>query len=89
MLASIAAKKVSHVKIINDEPSPYTVTAMAIPLEVKYQGDVIDYVFKSLKRDCHEFSSADEVFEYLKNNQIRMFKAKKLFARIRDFWGFE
>lgn len=89
MLASIAAKKVSHVKIINDEPSPYTVTAMAIPLEVKYQGDVIDYVFKSLKRECHEFSSADEVFEYLKNNQIRMFKAKKLFARIRDFWGFE
>lgn len=89
MLASIAAKKVSHVKIINDEPSPYTVTAMAIPLEVKYQGDVIDYVFKSLKRECHEFSSADEVFKYLKNNQIRMFKAKKLFARIRDFWGFE
>lgn len=89
LLASIAAKKVSHVKIINDEPSPYTVTAMAIPLEVKYQGDVIDYVFKSLKRECHEFSSADEVFEYLKNNQIRMFKAKKLFARIRDFWGFE
>lgn len=89
MLASIAAKKVSHVKIINDEPSPYTVTAMAIPLEVKYQGDVIDYVFKSLKRECHEFSSADEVFKYLKNNQIRMFKAKKLFTRIRDFWGFE
>ena len=89
LLASIAAHKISEVQVINDEPSPYTVTAMTIPQQVKIQGDVIDYIFQDLRKTHCIFSSADDVFEYLRTHQVRMVKTKKLFARIRDFWGVE
>ena len=89
LLASVAAHKISEVQVINDEPSPYTVTAMTIPQREKIQGDVIDYIFEDLKNNHCIFSSADDVFEYLRTHQVRMVKTKKLFARIRDFWGVE
>ena len=89
LLASVAAHKISEVQVINDEPSPYTVTAMIIPQQVKIQGDVIDYIFQDLRKTHCIFSSANDVFEYLRTHQVRMVKTKKLFARIRDFWGVE
>ena len=89
LLASVAAHKISEVQVINDEPSPYTVTAMTIPQQVKIQGDVIDYIFQDLRKTHCVFSSANDVFEYLRTHQVRMVKTKKLFARIRDFWGVE
>ena len=89
LLASVAAHKISEVQVINDEPSPYTVTAMTIPQQVKIQGDVIDYIFQDLRKTHCIFSSANDVFEYLRTHQVRMVKTKKLFARIRDFWGVE
>ena len=89
LLASVAAHKISEVQVINDEPSPYTVTAMTIPQQVKIQGDVIDYIFQDLRKTHCIFSSANDVFEYLRTHQVRMVKTKKLFVRIRDFWGVE
>lgn len=89
LLASIASHRISKIQVINDEPSPYTVTAMAIPKEVAYQGDVIDYVFQDLRKNHCVFSSVDDVFEYLRIHQIRVVKTKKLCARIRTFWGVE
>ena len=62
---------------------------MTIPQQVKIQGDVIDYIFQDLRKTHCIFSSANDVFEYLRTHQVRMVKTKKLFARIRDFWGVE
>lgn len=89
LLASIVTHRISKVQVINDDPSPYTVTAMIIPQHVKYQGDVVDLVFQDLRKNHYSFSSADDVFEYLRTHQIRVVKTKKLFARIRAFWGIE
>lgn len=88
LLTSIIVHKVPGLRCINDEPSPYTVTAMLIPTHVNYNGDVLDYIFTELKNRFYVFSSAEEVFDYLKSNQIRMIKTKKLTSRVKDFWGY-
>lgn len=89
LLASIASHRIPKIQVINDESSPYTVTAMSIPKEVVCQGDVIDYVFQDLRKNHCVFPSVDDAFEYLRTYQIRVVKTKKLCARIRTFWGVE
>ena len=88
MLTSVAVHKIHSLRIINDEPSPYIVTAMLIPDNVKYNNDVVNYVFSDLWAKGYNFSSGDEVFEFLKKNQIRVRKTKQLMARINEFGNF-
>ena len=87
MLASIAEHKLSGVHAVNTEPSPYIVTAMLIPENSDYKGDVIDFVFRALRGAKRQFSTADQVFEYLEQHQVRMRKTSNLLERIRAFWG--
>lgn len=87
MLASIAEHKLSGVHAVNTEPSPYIVTAMLIPENSDYRGDVIDFVFRALRGAKRQFSTADQVFEYLEQHQVRMRKTSTLLERIRAFWG--
>ena len=89
MLASIAAHKTNELRIVNDEPSPYTVTAMLIPLAAQYNDDIVDYIFNDMRHSGNILGTADEVFEFLKSHQIRMTKTQKLMERIKDFWSFE
>ena len=89
MLASIAAHKTNKLRIVNDEPSPYTVTAMLIPLAAQYNDDIVDYIFNDMRHSGNILGTADEVFEFLKSHQIRMTKTQKLMERIKDFWSFE
>lgn len=88
MLTSVAVHKIHSLRIINDEPSPYIVTAMLIPDNAKYNNDVVNYVFSDLWTKGYNFSSGDEVFEFLKKNQIRVRKTKQLMTRINEFWNF-
>jgi|GEM_PF-5457414 len=90
LLASIAEHKLHALQVANTDPSPYTVTAMVLPDVNDYDGsDVIGFVFRALRRASSRFDSADQVFEYLKEHKVRMFKTKKLMERINSFWRFE
>ena len=61
---------------------------MLIPDNAKYNNDVVNYVFSDLWTKGYNFSSGDEVFEFLKKNQIRVRKTKQLMTRINEFWNF-
>lgn len=88
LLASIAEHKFHALQVVNTEPSPYTVTAMVLPDVNDYDGeDVIGFVFRALQRASKRFDSADQVFEYLKEHKVRMFRTKQLVERINSFWG--
>lgn len=89
LLASIAEQKLRSLQVVNTEPSPYTVTAMVLSQPNDFEGsDVVGFVFRALRQDATQFASADQVFDYLRENKIRMSKSKKLLARINAFWGF-
>lgn len=89
MLASIAEQKLHSLQVVNTDPSPYTVTAMVLPQPNDFDGiDVVDFVFRVLRQASTRFATADQVFDYLKENKVRMFKSKKLLERINAFWGF-
>ena len=87
MLASIVEQKLSSLRVVNTEQSPTMVTAMLIPENSDYKGDVIDFVFQALRQASMHFSSADQVFNYLRKNNIRMVRSEKLLERIKAFWG--
>ena len=88
LLASVAEHKLHALQVVNTEPSPYTVTAMVLPDANDYDGDdVIGFVFRALRRASRRFDSADQVFEYLKEHKVRMFRTKQLMERINSFWG--
>lgn len=89
MLASIAEQKLHFLQVVNTDPSPYTVTAMVLPQPNDFDGiDVVGFVFRGLRQASTRFATADQVFDYLKENKVRMFKSKKLLERINAFWGF-
>ena len=89
MLASIAEQKLYSLQVVNTDPSPYTVTAMVLPQPNDFDGiDVVGFVFRGLRQASTRFATADQVFDYLKENKVRMFKSKKLLERINAFWGF-
>jgi hypothetical protein len=88
LLASIAEHKLHALQVANTDPSPYTVTAVVLPDVNDYDGDdVIGFVFRALRRASRRFDSADQVFEYLKEHKVRMFRTKQLMERINRFWG--
>ena len=81
VLTSIAVQKVRNACVVNDEPSPYTVTAMILPANSGEIGDVVDYVLRTFPKGF--FVDAEAAFDYLRVNHIRLTKTKKLIAKIK------
>lgn len=87
LLTSYCCHCIPSLRIMNDEPSPYTVTAMLIPTEANLSGDVIDYVLEVYLASGMMGSSAEDIFGYLKQHQVRMVRKEKLMVRIRTKCG--
>jgi hypothetical protein len=85
LLTSLCVWKVKNACVVNDEPSPYTVTAQIVPCDVGVVTDVVEYVLKNYPGGY--FTSVSAAFEFLKTNNIRMTKTEKLVAKIREIIG--
>ncbi len=86
MLTSVVENLIPEIRIVNTEPSPYIVTALIIPENIVFSGDVLHYILDYLWVAHREkFSQEDAVFNYLKDNKIRVSKTQKLLARIVEF----
>lgn len=88
LVTSIAKQCLHEIRIVNDEPSPYFVTAMVVPERAEIKGDAVDYVLEIFKKSGRRPSNVDEMFDYMKSNLVRMTKTAKLVERISEFWGF-
>ena len=88
-LTSVAKHLIKELNIVNDEPSPYYVTAILLPdgVDVDRQG-IVEHVFEVCKTAGLIPQSADEAFDYLKARQVRMTKTLKLMEKIRAYWSF-
>ena len=82
LLTSLSVLKVKNARVINDEPSPYTVTGLIVPFNVGEIRDVVEYALHSYPTGY--FSDADAAFDCLKANNIRMTKTGKLVAKINE-----
>ena len=85
LLTSVAVHKVRNAKVVNDEPSPYTVTAMILPHTAEIIGDVVEYVLGTFPKGY--FNDVDSAFRYLKMNNVRLTKTEKLVAKIKVILG--
>ena len=79
LLVSICSLLIDSLRVVNDEPSPYTVTAMLVPVDANIEGgDVVNYVLDYFK-ECHfSYESAEDIFQYLKDNLVRLTRGSKL-----------
>lgn len=87
LLTSVALHKVRNAKVVNDEPSPYTVTAMILPHTAEIIGDVVEYVLGTFPKGY--FNDVDSAFRYLKMNNVRLTKTEKLVAKIKVILGIQ
>ncbi len=87
LLTSVAVHKVRNAKVVNDEPSPYTVTAMILPHTAEIIGDVVEYVLGTFPKGY--FNDVDSAFRYLKMNNVRLTKTEKLVAKIKVILGIQ
>ena len=87
LLTSVAVHKVCNARVVNDEPSPYTVTAMILPYAVGEIDDVVEYVLGTFPEGY--FTDVDSAFEYLKVNNVRLMKTEKLVAKIKGMLGIQ
>ena len=88
-VTSVARHLIKDLNLVNDEPSPYYVTAMLLPKNVQLTNDdVVDHVFEVCRASGAVPQSADEAFDYLKDRQVRMMKTAKLMEKIKTFWSF-
>jgi SAM-dependent methyltransferase len=78
LLTSLCTVFKLSVRVVNDEPSPYTVTAMVVPDDADLDNDVVAYVVRHYRETNGDCSSPLVVFEYLKNNKVRMTASKKM-----------
>lgn len=85
LLTSVAVHKVRNARVINDDPSPYTVTAMILPYAVDKIDDVVEYVLGAFP--VGYFTDVDSAFGYLKANNVRLTKTEKLAAKIKNVLG--
>lgn len=85
LLTSVAVHRVNNAKVDNDEPSPYTVTAIILPRGVSEVNDIVTYVLNSFPDGY--FADADVAFNYLKEHQIRLTKTRKLMLKIHEALG--
>ena len=88
-ITSVAKHLINGLNIVNDEPSPYYVTAILLPdgVEVKKDG-IVEHVFDICKESGMIPSSADEAFDFLKVKLVRMTKTQKLMRKINSYWRF-
>lgn len=82
LLTSLSVFKVRNAKVINDEPSPYTVTAMVVPARLENIKDIVEYVLGACPPG--HFKDADAAFEHLKANNIRLTRTAKLIQKINE-----
>lgn len=82
LLTSLSVLRVKNARVVNDEPSPYTVTAMIVPLNVGEIADVVEYALNAYPPGY--FRDANAAFEYLKANNIRVSKTGKLLSKINE-----
>ena len=88
-LTSVAKHMINGLNIVNDEPSPYYVTAILLPDGVKIKNDgIVEHVFDICKESGLIPSSADKAFDYLKDKLVRMVKTQKLMSKINSYWRF-
>ena len=80
LFVSVAIRKINRVAIVNDDPSPYSVTAMIIPADQRGLKDVVAYVVSAASG--YHFADAEAMFGYLKENSVRLFKTDKLIEKI-------
>ena len=85
LLTSVAVQKITNARVVNDEPSPYTVTAIIVPPTADDISDVVKYVLGSFS--IGYFVDADSAFDYLKLNSIRLTKTEKLMSKIEALIG--
>jgi hypothetical protein len=89
LLTSMGCHLIESLRVVNDEPSPYAVTAMAVPHNAVINNGVVEYVLEIYKKSSMVANSANEIFEYLLKNQVRMRKSKELLEKIRTMFGVE
>lgn len=84
LLVSVVKHYVDGYQLLNDEVAPYVITAMLLPETAKAPEDAVSYAIDVYK-DRMQYSSLTEedVFAFLKKNQIRMRLSKKLREIIR------
>ncbi len=87
LLSSVCGHAIPALRVVNDEPSPYKVTALLLPDSAAFQGDVIDYVLNVYATSGIAGRTAVEIFDYLKQNQVRLTQSEKLLNRIRAKFG--
>jgi hypothetical protein len=85
LLTSVAVHKVRNAIVVNDEPSPYTVTAMILPYAARNVDDIVEYVLGTFPTGY--FTNVDSAFEYLKSNNVRLTKTEKLVSKIKAVLG--
>lgn len=85
MLTSVAVHKVRNARVVNDDPSSYTVTAMILPYAADKIDDVVEYVLGTFPAGY--FTDVDSAFGYLKANNVRLAKTEKLVAKIKAVLG--
>ena len=85
VLTSVAVHKVRNATVVNDDPSPYTVTAMILPYAADKIDDVVEYVLGTFPAGY--FTDVDSAFGYLKANNVRLAKTEKLVAKIKAVLG--
>ena len=88
-LTSVARHFIKDLNVVNDEPSPYYVTAILLPEGINVdRQEIVEYVFDTCKAAGIIPHSADEAFAYLRATQVRMTKTAKLMEKIRAYWSF-
>lgn len=78
LLTSICTVFKLPVRVVNDEPSPYIVTAMVVPDEADLDAGIVAYAVKHYRETNGDCSTPLAVFEYLKTNKVRMTATNKL-----------
>lgn len=87
LLTSVCCHAIPALRVVNDDPSPYKVTALLLPDSSAFQDDVIDYVLNVYATSSIAGRTAVEIFDYLKQNQVRLTQSEKLLNRIRAKFG--
>lgn len=86
-LTSYCCQCLSWLRIVNDEVSPYSITSMLLPDNAEIKVDIVEYVMDTYQKLGMTARTADDVFDYLKGNLVRIGRTKKLLGRIRSKFG--
>jgi 3-mercaptopyruvate sulfurtransferase SseA len=85
LLTSLGTHRIKNARILNDGLSAYVHTAVIVPPNAEGVEDLINYVLKSFP--VGYFASAEDAFDYLKMNNLRLGKSEKLMKTINEILG--